>query len=569
MRRTELFLQTLRENPAEAEIAGHQLLLRGGYLQPLGAGLFSLLPLGQRVRAAVERILREEMDALGAQEVSLPVVQPAELWQESGRYAQIGPELARLTDRAGREMVLAMTHEEVVADLLRKTIGSYRQLPVTLYQIQTKFRDEARSRGGMIRAREFVMKGAYSAHASQDDLDRFYPRMVAAYHRIFARVGLPVHTVGSETGMMGGSEAHEFMYLSDAGEDQLLFCENGDYAANRQVATFRKDDPAAAEPLPLQEIATPEATTIAGLAAFLGIPATATAKAAFFVASPGDRLVFVVVRGDMEVSESKLAALIGASDLRPARPEEFEPAGIVAGYASPIGIRGALVVADDLAARSPNLVAGANRAGYHLLHTNVPRDYQPDLIADIAAASDGAPCPRCGGALRLRRGIEVGNTFKLGTRYSDALGASFLDETGQQRPIVMGSYGIGVGRLIACIAEAHRDERGLAWPLAVAPFAVYLAALDLQLDHVRVAADSLYASLRGAGIAVLYDDRDERAGVKFNDADLLGMPLRATISRRSLERGVVELKARTATEVSSVPVEDAAEGVRELLATLA
>ena len=569
MRRTDLFLQTLRENPAEAEIAGHQLLLRGGYLQPLGAGLFSLLPLGQRVRAAVERILREEMDALGAQEVSLPVVQPAELWQESGRYAQIGPELARLTDRAGRDLVLAMTHEEVVTDLLRKTIGSYRQLPVTLYQIQTKFRDEARARGGMIRAREFVMKDAYSAHASQADLDRFYPLVVAAYHRIFARAGLPVHTVGSESGMMGGSEAHEFMYLSEAGEDQLLFCENGDYAANRQVATFRKDDPGAADPLPLQEIATPGTTTIASLAALLGIPATATAKAAFFVASPGDRLVFAVVRGDMEVSESKLAALVGAGDLRPARPEEFEPAGIVAGYASPIGIRGAYVVVDDLAARSPNLVAGANRAGYHLLNTNVPRDYIPDLVADIAAAADGAPCPQCGGALRLRRGIEVGNTFKLGTRYSDALGATFLDETGQQRAIVMGSYGIGVGRLIACIAEAHRDERGLAWPASVAPFAVYLAALDLQLDHVRAVADSLYATLQGAGIEVLYDDRDERAGVKFNDADLLGMPLRATISRRSLERGMVELKARTATEASSVPLEGALEGVRAALAALA
>jgi len=300
----------------------------------------------------------------------------------------------------------------------------------------------------------------------------------------------------------------------------------------------------------------------------LGIPASATAKAAFFVASPGDRLVFAVVRGDMEVSESKLASLIGAGDLRPARPEEFEPAGIVAGYASPIGIRGAYVVVDDLAARSPNLVAGANRAGHHLLHTNVPRDYRPDLIADIAAASEGAPCPQCGGALRLRRGIEVGNTFKLGTRYSDALGATFLDETGQQRAIVMGSYGIGVGRLIACIAEAHRDERGLTWPVSVAPFAVYLAALDLQLDHVRAAADSLYATLQGAGIDVLYDDRDERAGVKFNDADLLGMPLRATISRRSLERGIIELKARSATGASSVPLEGALDGIRAALAAL-
>ncbi|HWE61775.1 MAG TPA: YbaK/EbsC family protein, partial [Chloroflexota bacterium] len=356
-----------------------------------------------------------------------------------------------------------------------------------------------------------------------------------------------------------------FMFLTEIGEDLLAICDACGYAANRQIATFRKVPPTAEEPRPLEEVATPGTQTIADLASFLGIPASRTAKATFFIATPGDRLIFAVVRGDMEVNETKLANLIGATELRPARPEEFEPAGIVAGYASPIGVRGATVVADDLVDQSPNLVAGANRVGYHLRNTNVPRDYQPDVIGDIAAAYEGAPCPRCGAPLRLVRGVEVGNTFKLGTRYSKALGATYLDEHGREQDIVMASYGIGVGRLIACIAERWHDERGLIWPLAVAPYAVYLVGIDLQQEAVRAAAEALYATLQEAGIAVLYDDRDERAGVKFNDADLLGMPLRVTISKRTLDAEAVELKVRTAQEVERVPLTDAVERVRRAL----
>jgi prolyl-tRNA synthetase len=566
MRRTALFCRTLRENPAETETAGQQLLVRGGYVLPLAAGIFSLLPLGQRVRTRVEAILRAEMERIGGQEVQMPVVNPAELWQESERWQTVGAELLRFADRAGRDLVLAMTHEEVLTDLLRRGIHSYRQLPVLLYQLQTKFRDEPRARGGLLRAREFVMKDAYSGHTHVDDLDRFYPTMLEAYSRIFATVDLPVLPVQADVGMMGGSDAHEFMYMSEIGEDQIAICDQCHYAANRQTATFVKDTPAAEQALPLEEVATPGTRTIADLAAFLNLPATRTAKAAFFIASPGDRLVFAVVRGDMEVNETKLAHALQATDLRPALSAEFAPAGIVAGYASPVGIRGALVVVDDLVAQSPNLVAGANKEGYHLLHTNAGRDYQPDLVADIVAAYPGAPCPRCHSPLRLARGVEVGNTFKLGTRYSAALGARFLDEQGQERNIVMGSYGIGVGRLIACLAEHHRDERGLIWPQAVAPFAVYLVGLDLQDSAVHSAAESLYGQLLEAGIEVLYDDRDERAGVKFNDADLLGIPLRITISRRTLQDTAVEFKARRDATAERVPLSGVLALVQTVLA---
>jgi len=585
MRRTDLFCQTLRQAPADTEIAGHALLVRGGYIQTLAAGLYSFLPLGQRVRARVEAILRAEMDGVGGQEVSLPVVQPADLWRESGRWDAVGPELVRFADRADRDMVLAMTHEEVITDLLRKSVSSYRQLPVVLYQIQTKYRDEPRPRGGLIRTREFTMKDAYSGHTSVEDLDGYYPLMVDAYHRVFRRVGLDVVAVASDSGMMGGSAADEFMYLSDIGEDVLALCDVCGYAANRQVATFRKDDPPQEEPLPLEEVATPGTATIATLAALLSVPASRTAKAAFFIADgqeeadgangggggrgAGGRLIFAVVRGDMEVNETKLANPVGGADLRPANADDLAGTGIVPGYASPIGITGATVVVDDLVARSSNLVAGANHAGYHLLNTNVPRDYQPDLVTDIAAAGEGVPCPVCGAPLRLARGVEVGNTFKLGTKYSAALGATFLDRDGQQRAIVMASYGIGVGRLIACVAEAHRDERGLVWPLAVAPFAVYLVGLDLEDETVRAAVDALYAELTVVGIEVLYDDRDERAGVKFNDADLLGIPLRVTLGRRALAADAVEVKARAGGEVHQIPRAAAVEGIRAELERLA
>ncbi len=563
MRRTTLFCETLRQNPADTEVAGHQLLLRGGFIQPLAAGIYSFLPLGQRVKHKIEQILREEMDAIEGQEISMPVVHPAELWQETGRWDAIGSELLRFKDRGGRDMVLAMTHEEVFADLLRKQVRSYRQLPVMLYQIQTKIRDEPRARGGLLRCREFTMKDAYSCHTSFEDLDRYYPRVYQAYANIFRRAGLDVIAVESDAGMMGGTESHEFMFPSDIGEDQLVLCDRCGYAANREVAAFQKDQPAMEEPALLEEVATPGTQTIAALAALLGIPESRTAKAAFFIA--GSRLIFAVVRGDMEVNETKLANAVEAAELRPARSDELAAAGIVAGYASPIGVQGVTVVVDDLVARSPNLVAGANRPGYHLLNTNFPRDYQADVVTDIVAAYEGSPCPRCASPVRLARGVEVGHIFKLGTTYSQPLGATFLDAQGNTQDIVMGSYGIGVGRLIASIAEAHRDEHGLIWPVAVAPFHVYLVGLDLTDEAVRSAAGTLYGSLGEQGIEVLYDDRDERAGVKFNDADLLGIPLRVTVSRRTLQNQAVELKARAGGTAHQVPLHEALKHIGDKL----
>jgi prolyl-tRNA synthetase len=556
MRRSELFGETLRQVPADAEIVGQQLLLRGAYIQPLASGIYSFLPLGQRVKRKVERILREEMDRIGGQEVTLPVLQPADLWRKSGRWDAVGPELVRLKDRGGHDMVLAMTHEEAFSDLLVQGVKSYRRLPVMLYQIQTKIRDEPRPRGGLIRVREFTMKDAYSAHVSIEDLDQFYPRMYDAYLRIFRRCGLDAVPVEADPGMMGGSTTHEFMYLSPIGEDVLALCDACDYAANREVATFAKLSPEPEELKPLEETATPDTETIAALADLLGVPTSRTAKAVFFMAGP--RLVFAVVRGDMEINETKLARALGATDLRPARADELVGTGIVPGYASPIGIRGAVVVVDDLVAGSPNLIAGANRLGYHLLNTNAGRDYQPDLTADIAEVYEGAPCPRCGSPLRLTRAVEIGHTFKLGTKYSAALGARYLDAEGTLRDIVMASYGIGVGRLIACVAEAHHDDQGLVWPAALAPFAVYLVGLDLEDDAVRKEAEDLYAALQERGIEVLYDDRDERAGVKFKDADLLGIPLRVTVSRRALRDAAYEMKQRASGETRHIPSGDAA-----------
>jgi prolyl-tRNA synthetase len=559
--------ETVRETAGEGEVAGHTLLVRAGYVQQLSAGVFSFLPLGQRVVRKVEAILRAEMEAIGGQEVTMPVVHPAELWQETGRWYDIGPEMVRFRDRAGRDLVLAMTHEEVVADIARKQIRSYRQLPRVLFQIQTKYRDEPRPRGGLLRTREFVMKDAYSLHASVEDLDRYYPSMHAAYARIFQRCGLRALAVQSDVGTMGGSMAHEFMYLSPVGEDTVAVCPTGDYSANRQVAHFRKVTPVAEAPLPVERVRTPETRTIAALAALLGIPATRTAKATFFIAN-GERLIFAVVRGDMDVNETKLSAAVGAGDLRPARVDELDGTGIVPGFASPVGIRGATVVVDDLVSTSPNLVAGANEEGMHLLNTNVPRDYVPDITADIADVYEGAPCPVCGSPLSLKRAAEVGNIFKLGTKYTEALGATFLDESGTATPIVMGSYGIGVGRLIACLAEEHRDRDGLVWPLSVAPFEVYLAGLDLEDGDVLDCTESLYRELLDAGIEVLYDDRRERAGVKFKDADLLGMPIRVTVSRRTVAADAVEIGVRGGEGRRTVPRSEARLAVSSELGTL-
>jgi prolyl-tRNA synthetase len=551
MRLSHLFFSTLRDDPSDAEMPSHRLLLRAGYMRQLGAGIYSLLPLGFRANKRVEQVIREELNAIGGQEMEMPVVHPADLWRESGRYDAIGPEMARFKDRGERDMVLAMTHEEVVADLLRDVVRSYRQLPFIVYHFQTKFRDEPRSRGGLIRVREFVMKDSYSCDRDEAGLDVAYWAHHKAYTRIFERLGLEAIAVSSDVGMMGGSLAHEFMVLNAAGEDVLVICENGDYASNRQIAPTVAPEPAAEDLLPVQDVETPGVTTIDALATFLDVPAARTAKATFFVTGDG-RFVVAIVRGDYEVNETKLVnATQAVGGLRPATVEEIRARGMEPGYGSPIGASDSLVVVDELAAKCPNLVAGANKVGWHLRNVNVPRDFTPDTIADIANVREGDPCPNCGGSVILRNGIEVGNIFKLGTTYTAALGAEYLGEDGERHPIVMGSYGIGLGRNVACVVEAHHDEKGIAWPEEVAPYPAHLVAIGGNKDpQVRETAERLYgvAEAAGADREILYDDREESPGVKLTDAELLGMPWILTVSPRSLAAGGVEVTNRATGE---------------------
>ena len=554
MRLSQLFFASLRDNPADAEMASHRLLVRAGYVRQIGTGIYSLLPLGWRVTRKVEHIIREEMDRIGCQEMQMPVVQPADLWRESGRYQKIGPELVRFKDRTGRDMVLAMTHEEVVASLLRDLVSSYRQLPKLVYHFQTKFRDEPRSRGGLIRVREFVMKDSYSCDRDTEGLDHSYQLHYDAYTRIFERLGLEAIAVGADVGMMGGSLAHEFMVINEWGEDTLVLCERGDYAANQQIATVSKPEPPTEELMATEEVATPGAATIADLARFLEIGEDRTAKATFFMTGDG-RLLTVITRGDYEVNETKLANAVKAYSLRPAQVEEIRAAGMVPGYASPIGAHDTVVVVDDLAARSPNLVAGANREGFHLRNVNVGRDFTPDLVTDVVNARNGDPCPMCGGTVALTNGIEVGNIFKLGTDFSIPMGAAYLGEDGERHPIVMGSYGIGLGRNVACIVESHHDEKGIVWPASVAPYPAHLVTVSVAKEpRVTEEAEGLYTRLADAGVEILYDDRDESPGVKFTDAELLGMPLIVTISPRSLAAGGAEVTVRATGERAVRPI---------------
>ena len=557
MRLSKLFFTTLRDDPAEAEMPSHRLLLRAGYVRQLGSGIYSLLPLGFRVNKRVEQIVREEMDRIGCQELEMPVVHPADVWRASGRYDAIGPELGRFKDRAGRDMVLAMTHEEVVALLLADVVRSYRQLPMMVYHFQTKWRDEPRARGGLIRVREFVMKDAYSCDRDVAGLDASYQAQHDAYVRIFERLGLDTVAVASDVGIMGGSQAHEFMVLNPAGEDVLVLCESCGYAANRQVARIRREDPDPEEALALEEVATPGTTTIATLADFLSIPASRTAKAAFLVTGDG-RLVTAIVRGDHEVNETKLFNAVKATGgMRPATVEEIRAAGMEPGYGSPIGAHDTVVVVDELVARSPNLVAGANREGFHLRNVNVGRDFTPDVVADITNAQEGDPCPTCGQPVILRNGIEVGNIFKLGTKFTDAAGATYLGEDGVAHPIVMGSYGIGIGRNVACIVEAHHDDKGIVWPVEVAPYAAHLVSIGTQREpKVLEIAERLHAFSTEAGREILWDDRDESPGVKFTDAELLGMPWILTVSPRSLAAGGVEVTERATGERATRSIEE-------------
>jgi prolyl-tRNA synthetase len=563
MKMSNLFFRTLREAPADSEVVSHQLLVRAGFIQQLGAGVYSVLPLAKRSLVKLENIMRDEINAIGGQELTMPVVNPAEIWKETNRYYEIGSEMARFNDRKGADMVLAMTHEEIVADLVRKLVQSYKQLPMLVYHIQTKWRDDARPRAGLIRVREFTMKDSYSLDVDEEGLDKQYRDHYQAYFNIFHRCGLPVVAVLSDVGMMGGTMAHEYMYLTPIGEDTLLLCDSCGYMANRQIALFQKPEIEMEEALPLEEVPTPGASTIEDLAKFLDIPQRKTAKAVFLVGTftEGEedihRLVFAVVRGDMELNETKLANVVKAKELRPAHEEEIEEVGAVPGFASPIGLKEVLVVVDDMVAKSPNLVSGANKIDYHFKNVNYNRDFEASIVTDITAAEEGFACINCGEKLHESRGVEVGNIFKLGTKYTEALGATFLDQNGKSQPVIMGSYGIGSGRLLACITEEHHDDKGIIWPISIAPYHVHLVALKGVDDE----AEKIYEALQKVGLEVLYDDRKESPGVKFNDADLIGIPIRITVGAKSLVEGNVEVKLRKEEHRSAVAVSELTETI--------
>jgi prolyl-tRNA synthetase len=554
MRMSKLLLKTLREAPAEAEMPSHKLLLRAGLISPLAAGLYSFTPVGWRVFRKIENIIREEMDRSGAQEVHLPAMHPIELWEQSGRAEVMGATLFRLEDRRERMFALGPTHEEVMSVLAARNIQSYRDLPVTLYQIQTKFRDEQRPRGGLVRLREFTMKDAYSFDPDWETLDASYQKAFDAYVRIFHRANVPVIPVEADSGAIGGKDSQEFVYLTPSGDDAVLVCPKCGYAANAEKADFTRPPAIPAEPLPMERVHTPGQKTIAELATFLGVDERQTAKAVFFRVD--GKPVFVVIRGDLEVNEIKLKNALKAMDVDPMDEGTVKHAGLVAGSASPVGLTGMTVVADTSIPDAVNLVAGANEDDWHLKNTNHGRDWQADLVADIALAREGDACARCGTALEVQRGIEMGHVFKLGTMYAEAMDVQYENETGERRYVVMGCYGIGVERLIAACIEANHDDNGITWPAEVAPYDVHIVALNLDQAPVVDTLDRLERDLESAGLSVLVDDRDESAGVKFKDADLLGIPWRVTVSPRALERGGVELRNRATGEVEVVAAGD-------------
>jgi prolyl-tRNA synthetase len=570
MKFSNLFFRTLREVPSDAEVLSHQLLLRAGFIRQTGAGIFSSLHLAKRTITKIENILRQEMDKIGGQEITMPVVVPASIWKETGRWYKIGSEMGRFVDRQNRDMVLSMTHEEAVADLVRSEIQSYKQLPQLIYHIQTKWRDDPRPRAGLIRVREFTMKDSYSLDQDWAGLEKQYRAHFQAYFDIFHRCDLPVISVKSDTGMMGGKLAHEYMYLTPIGEDTLILCDQCGYTANRQVAAFKKTAISEEKLKDLEKVATPAMKTIDELSEFLGVSKAKTAKAVFMVATIAegeedhDELVFAVIRGDMDINETKLSNALGAKALRPAHEEEIAAIGAVPGFASPIGIKGVTIVVDDSIPPSPNLVAGANETDYHYLNVNYGRDFKADIIADLSVAEEGHPCHVCGNSLTASRGVEVGNIFQLGTFYSDKLGCTYLDANGKPQPVIMGSYGIGVGRLLACVVEEHNDEFGIKWPISIAPYQVHLVGMRGAEEE----ADALYEALQSAGVEVLYDDRNERPGVKFNDADLMGLPLRLTVSKRSLESGGYEFKLRSVDGRDIIAKETAVEFIQSEIARL-
>lgn len=563
MRISKLFGRTQREVPAEAETVSHQLLLKAGMIYQVAAGVYSYLPLAWRVLKKIENIIREEMDKAGGQELMLSVLQPLELWQQTGRDLAFGKGLFVLSDRRDRQLALGPTHEEVITELVSHHIKSYRDLPLLLYQIQTKFRDEPRPRAGLLRVREFTMKDLYSFDCDEEGLNQSYNKMLQAYQSVYNRCGLSSILVEADSGAIGGKDSHEFMVITETGEDEIIYCSKCGYSANAEKAESIKDRLADEEPLPLEEIATPGITTIQELSTFLKVPQNRTLKVVFYIAD--GEFVIAVIRGDIEINEVKLKNALHCFDLRLATEAEVEEAGIVAGSASPVGITGVKVIADHSITSGANFIAGANKPDTHVRNVNYPRDFKVDLIADIARAKAEDRCPRCGSKLSASSGIEVGHVFKLGTFLSEKLGAFFTDPDGVSRPIVMGCYGIGLGRLLAAVIEQNHDDKGIIWPMSIAPYHIYLCPLFLENPRVASTAEDLYAELASQGLEVLYDDRLESPGVKFNDADLLGIPLRVTISPRTLEKNSVEIKRRSEKKSQLLPLEGIVAKLKELI----
>ncbi|HET6370050.1 MAG TPA: proline--tRNA ligase [Nitrospiria bacterium] len=557
MRLSKLFVPTLREDPAEAEVVSHRLMLRAGMIRKLSAGIYDYLPLGLKVLRNIESIIREEMVRAGAQEVLLPAMQPAELWEETGRWGLYGKELIRLKDRHDRSFCLGPTHEEVITDLIRREVKSYRQLPINLFQIQTKFRDEIRPRFGVMRGREFIMKDAYSFDADEQGAADSYKKMYDAYHAIFQRCGLNFRAVEADTGLIGGSSSHEFMVLAETGEEGIASCASCQYAANIEQAEVKSPSGHSADGArksKLEKVSTPDQKSVEEVSAFLKVPADQLVKT--LLVRVGQNVVAVLIRGDHELNEVKLKKFLGTVDVQLADTSTVEQVtGAPSGFSGPVGLKGVEVLADHAVARLVNMVVGANEKDAHWVNANLDRDFKVDRFADLRNAKADDPCPRCGGSTSIFRGIEVGHVFMLGTKYSQSMKAVFLDSQGEERPLIMGCYGIGVSRIMAAAIEQNHDEKGIRWPLPIAPFAVEIIPVQDQSERVMITAELIYGSLMKAGVAVLIEDRSERAGVKFNDADLIGIPYQVIIGEKNLRDGFVELKERSGGERKQVSAE--------------